>query len=80
MPQFISLIPLFFLAVTTFLPCHIRQHFFFGLFSSLHLRSDELALSLLSLETLNSQVSIKPAAQKFRVIYCHCEKIYFLKI
>lgn len=52
--------------------------YFFGLFSSLHLRSAELAHLLLSLETLNSEVSIKPTAQKFPVIYCHCENNIFL--
>lgn len=73
MPLLISLFPLFFLTVTTSFPCHIHQLFFLFIFS-LHLRSAELAHSLLNLVTLDSQVFIKSAAQKFPVIYCHCEK------
>lgn len=77
MPVFISLLPQFFLTVITFFTLPYSPTYFFGLFSSLHLRSAELAHSLLSLETQNSEVSIKPTAQKFPVIYCHCENNIF---
>lgn len=70
---------IYFFVLSAFPNCN---HFFtlphsstyvFCLFSSLYFRSAELAHSLLSLVNLDSQVSIKSAANKFPVIYCHCE-------